>query len=185
MTTTYNGEAFIKALAENALHEPIIKTGMAKRVDGATDAFLFTEGSCAEWVRIPLSLVDEVTYLSTGSCHDHHHPVVKIRFKQVPEKNEAATVFAALARTAELMPHYPTASYQPAAYPTGMPPKFSPMSGGCPGSGMVPMEMDLGSQFGGWGVGYPHPQPPRQPYCLVWKVVCGGRGCGYVCAHWG
>jgi hypothetical protein len=98
MTTSYSGEQFLQALSDNAFKPSLIKTGMAKRADD-DQAILFTERGCSEWIRIPLALISQVVHVSTSTCRDHSHPVVQIHFKEVPDGNEAAKVFAALSNT--------------------------------------------------------------------------------------
>lgn len=98
MPNEFTGEEFAKALSLGQLKTPIVRIGMVKSGD-SPNAILFAEGRiCDEWIRIPVSVIEQVTFLGKVACRDHRHPLVGIQFKEPDAKNEAACVFAELAR---------------------------------------------------------------------------------------
>lgn len=98
MAMSFSGAQFAKALGEGPIRESIVRVGMAKKDEKGT-AILFSEGTaCEKWISIPSELIEEVEVLTTVACKDHEHPLVSIRFKEPPKDNDAARVFAEMAR---------------------------------------------------------------------------------------
>jgi hypothetical protein len=98
MPNVFTGPEFAKRLSEGKLKEPIVRIGMAKKHHDSPDTILFAERGCEDWISIPISIIEQVTFLQTVPCRDHRHPLVMIEFKEPPAGNEAASVFAELAR---------------------------------------------------------------------------------------
>jgi len=98
MHKSYSGADFVKALSERSL--PLGLTTLPGFVDeGASTAehISFSEGvRCTHWVKIPVSLIENVDYLGTRSCFDHVHPYVVLHLKSPPVENQEATAFAQL-----------------------------------------------------------------------------------------
>ncbi len=134
MTGSYTAASCVESPAENAFRNPLMKINMAER-DEQGNALLITEAGCSPWVRIPLSLIDDVISGTSATCHDPSHPLVEIRLKDGPAGNEAATGFAARIRPAVTM----NAGMPPGADPQAPPPTFAlGGSGEIPGSGAFP-----------------------------------------------
>ena len=101
MANEFTGEAFLKALADGALTEPLIRVGMVKLRADSSDEFLFSEAGCGgEWLTVPVDLVEKATFVRMLPCHDHQHPLVVVEFKAPPKEDRAASLFAQLARSA-------------------------------------------------------------------------------------
>jgi len=99
MPDVFTGQEFAKRLSTGQLKKSIVKVGMAKTNDDSPNTILFAEGRmCAEWISIPVSVIEQVTLLGNVTCRDHEHPLVAIRFKEPDPKNETARVFAELVR---------------------------------------------------------------------------------------
>jgi hypothetical protein len=99
MPDVFTGQEFAKRLSTGQLKRSIVKIGMAKKSDDSLDTILFAEGRmCDEWISIPVSMIEQVTFLGNVTCRDHQHPLVVIQFKEPDASNETARVFADLAR---------------------------------------------------------------------------------------
>jgi hypothetical protein len=202
MPNVFTGQEFAKSLSEGKLKEAIVKIGMAKKPDDSSDTILFAEGGmCDGWISIPLGAIEQVTFLQHVPCRDHQHPLVMIQFKEPDPKNQAASVFADLARR-----NLQTNPMQPAMHggPHATPMQLG-MHGGLLTTPMGPMEpgmhgipQTIAQQRGG---GVPDPDPNRSgPFvCIAWQQVCGWQWvyisslnislpfyvCSYVCVRWG
>jgi len=103
MANEFTGEAFLEALADGSLTEPLIRVGMVKLQADSSDEFLFSEGGCgSEWIAVPVDLVEKATFVRMLPCRDHQHPLVALEFKAPPKGDSAAALFARLARSAGL-----------------------------------------------------------------------------------
>ena len=144
--TKFTGEEFAKRLSEDKLKQPIVKIGMVKKNEGGLHSIWFVEGTaCGNWIDIPVGLVEEVTFLRNVTCRDHEHALVQIQFKEPPATNDAAEVFAELARR----------NTQPA-------PPASATPGGAPGT--------IERRAGGYGTAG-HARQNLQ--CVAYHEECG------------
>ena len=99
MPNVFTGQEFAKHLSAGQLKKAIVKVGMAKKSEDTPDTILFAESRmCDEWISIPVSIIEQVTFLTNVTCRDHGHPLVAIQFKEPAAKDEPARVFADLAR---------------------------------------------------------------------------------------
>jgi hypothetical protein len=103
MTKSLKPGDFLKAMAEGALVEPIIRVGMVKPEPNDQNALVFSDGtSCGPWLKVPIDLVESVELLGTSRCQDHEHPLVRLHIKEPPTDNIQASFFAAFARKANI-----------------------------------------------------------------------------------
>jgi hypothetical protein len=95
---TYSPQDFLDKLRRDDLSPPLRFTGMAKQVEDDDTAILFAHGrNCANWVTIPLDLIEHVEVVEIVNCEDHTHPLVNIEFKK--PTSEEALAFSSLARS--------------------------------------------------------------------------------------
>jgi hypothetical protein len=95
---TYSPEEFLDKLQSDDLSLPLRLTGMVKQVEDDDTAILFAPGrNCANWVTIPLDVIENVEVVEIVTCKDHTHPLVNIQFKK--PGSEEALVFSSLARS--------------------------------------------------------------------------------------
>jgi hypothetical protein len=203
MPNVFTGQEFLKSLSEGKLKEPIVKIGMVKKPDDSSDTILFAEGGlCDGWISIPLSAIEQVTFLQHITCRDHQHPLVMIQFKEPDPKNQAASVFADLARrNLQMNPMQPGMHGGPHANPM-----LLGMHGGLLTTPMGPMGPGMHGTPQTIAQQAPVPDPdPNRPIglpglkCIVWRQVCGWSTlyisslnirvpiyvCTYVCDTWG
>ena len=83
---------FQQALAAKTLRSPLILTGLAKEADD-NSSIMFSPDDCLTWIRIPLTLLEEIEFLGEVPCKDHSHPLVRLNLKR-PSGDES--VFAEL-----------------------------------------------------------------------------------------
>jgi len=92
---SFEPQEFLDRLKRDEVSPPIVLHGMVKPAEEDTDDLLFAPGQvCENWVRIPLSSIENVTVLSFVPCDDHKHPLVSLVLKQ-PETDEGR-LFASL-----------------------------------------------------------------------------------------
>jgi hypothetical protein len=95
---TYSPREFLDKLQRDDLSPPLRFTGMAKQVEDDDTAILFAPGrNCANWVTIPLGVIENVEVVEIVPCKDHTHPLVNIQFKK--PASEEALMFSSLARS--------------------------------------------------------------------------------------
>jgi len=181
MPNVFTGQEFARQLAQGKLNEPIIKIGMVKKPDDSSNTILFAESGCDDWVSIPISFMEQVTFLRNVPCRDHRHPLVMIQLKEPEPGNESASVYAALARRNMPMTSSPTSPAMASGLGMmpgmGMGPGMTPgvTPGMVPGTGIGPgmgTGMIPGMQArpaGGGGPGGGH----GGLVCIVWHTVCG------------
>lgn len=174
-TKSFTGKDFAKALSDGTLKGALERIGMAKKDESNPRVILFAEGACTSWLQIPVDLVEQVDYLSTVKCRDHEHPLVQIRFKEPAADNEAARLYADLARfSASSLP-----SSEPGESTTALP-------------GVSSRSIGVGSAGGGFGL-----FGIQGCGCLRKELVCHieyiryapGKFlpvpvCEYRCTHW-
>ena len=166
MTNTFTGVEFAKRLSEGKLKQPIVKIGMVKKDDADPKTILFAEGTaCGDWISIPVSLIEEATFLGNTRCHDHEHALTRIELKDPPADNEAARTYAEFARRSGPGPAVSLGAVAPTgAAPAGV---HAHASGGCAGSnhGGPPgvMEQRAGGLGGLGGNGLT---------CIAWHTEC-------------
>lgn len=72
---------FEERLRRNDLRPPPAVTGIAKPSDQA-ETFAFSFGDCAEWVELPLALIQGAEYVGERPCGEHGgHPVVQLSLR--------------------------------------------------------------------------------------------------------
>jgi hypothetical protein len=95
---TFSGEEFARALAEDALKQPITLAGMVKKAEDS-EVILFATGTvCENWVSIPVGMIEKVEWLGNVPCKDHWHHFVYLTLKEQAAKNSQASVFSDLLR---------------------------------------------------------------------------------------
>lgn len=86
---------FLSRLGTDDFDTPLTLTGMAKSSETSSAEFLFVLGTrCADWISVPIDLVEHVEVLGSAPCADHQHHRVAVTFK--PPKSPEAAAFAAL-----------------------------------------------------------------------------------------
>jgi hypothetical protein len=94
MPQTFTGEEFAQALESSTLQDQVALTGMAKKADDPS-VILFAPGaSCAQWIPIPVTMIEKVDWLGKAHCHDHTHEHVRITLAH--NTSPEATVLASL-----------------------------------------------------------------------------------------
>ena len=81
---TYEPFEFIQRLSANDLpdNDAVTIAGLVRQEAGTTEVIQFSAStSCERWLTIPVSMIENVTYLRNAKCKDHQHPLVKIRLK--------------------------------------------------------------------------------------------------------
>jgi hypothetical protein len=113
MKTSFTGQEFASALAEGALKDPIVLTGMVKPAEDP-EAVLFSLGSsCQQWVSIPVAMIEKVEWLGKVPCFEHRHDSVHLFLKE--EVGPVARALANLLRSqVTVLPRAP-ARLQPQA----------------------------------------------------------------------
>lgn len=93
--------AFAKALSsDEGIQRPLSVSGLVRKTDDPkVIAFTLDTGTCHDWVKIPIDLIEKVFVLGKRTCRDHVHDFVTIQFK-LPT-NPETKVFAALLRSRE------------------------------------------------------------------------------------
>ncbi|MEU6137428.1 hypothetical protein [Nocardioides sp. NPDC047086] len=72
---------FAERLRRDDLRPPPTVTGIAKPSDQA-ETFDFSFGDCAEWVELPLDLIQGAEYVGERPCDEHgSHPVVQLSLR--------------------------------------------------------------------------------------------------------
>jgi hypothetical protein len=182
MANVFTAEEFARNLAAGKLKQPLLRAGMTKTHNDASKIW-FAAGGCGTWIALPLSLIEKVNFLQNVKCEDHEHPLVLIQFKEPDASNEAAQVFAELARSPVPPPTFSTSG--PESY-TALPPE-----------GGVPAIPDSMSRRAPPGTNSPPVLGPL--VCITWRQVCGWSTlyirdlnvsipiytCWYVCSGWG
>ena len=174
MPNVFTGQEIVRNLSEGKLKDPIVKVGMAKKAEDSSDAILFADGgSCDDWISVPVSVMEQVTFLRNVSCRDHQHPLVMIQFKEPDPKNPTASVFAELARRNA---------------------RTNPIQ---PGTVGTPQTVAQRADGGGFGGGAPEGIGGLE--CIAWHRECGWKTlyisslnlnipiyvCWNVCDTWG
>jgi hypothetical protein len=94
-SSTMSSSQLFAKLDRNELASRLVLTGLIKRPDSGESYVLFAFGTqCVVWRRIPQAIIEGIEYLTTISCGDHTHPLVKISFKE--PQSEEASLFALL-----------------------------------------------------------------------------------------
>jgi hypothetical protein len=89
---------FLDRLKRDEIYPPIVLYGMVKPAKDDDDYLLFAYGYvCENWLRIPLSSIENITVLSSVRCDDHKHPLVFLVLKQ-PQTDEGR-LFSYLGQT--------------------------------------------------------------------------------------
>jgi hypothetical protein len=108
ITQILSGEEFLQKLRDDQITAPILFTGMVKKTDDATDHILFTHAAdCTNWIRIPVTSIENVEILDVVPSKEHTHPLVNLRIKK-PQSTEGL-LFLALAqqsRVPGMMPRH-------------------------------------------------------------------------------
>lgn len=84
---------FLRRLRDETVIAPVRILGMVKAQDSKSDYILFSQ-ACADWIPIPIDLIESLDHLGSAPCKDHSHPLVAISLKE-PESAEGR-VFAQL-----------------------------------------------------------------------------------------
>ena len=96
----FTAEDFVNALNEGTLSEAIEKHGLVKPADDDRGAIMFSEGTaCENWTRIPIHMIESVTFETMIRCRDHQHPLVTLRLNRPHAENDEANVYASLLTT--------------------------------------------------------------------------------------
>ncbi len=95
MGQEFTGTDFVKALAEGALKNHIVREGLAKQQEKDAKSILFSEGDCTDWIPIPVKMIEKVEFIRNMPCKDHEHPFVRLHLKS-PVDNPEAEVFSRL-----------------------------------------------------------------------------------------
>jgi hypothetical protein len=99
MAKSFTGQEFVKALAEGALRNPVVREGMAKPSEHGVDEIQFSEGrSCLNWTTVPADLIERVEFITEVVCKDHRHPYVRLILKEPESGNRQAGLLAQLLR---------------------------------------------------------------------------------------
>jgi len=99
MEQSMTGAAFLAALTQGTLKEPVVREGMVKLDTTDPAAVLFAAGTaCGSWTKIPVDMIDKVEYLTVVGCRDHTHPFIRLSLKEPPSDNTMARVLADLVR---------------------------------------------------------------------------------------
>jgi len=97
-TQSFAPEEFLARLARGEISRPIVFTGMVKRSEDDSACLLFARGNCTNWIKIPLSSIEQIEVLDIVPCKDHTHPLVKLRLKR-PQTDEGI-LFSSLTQLA-------------------------------------------------------------------------------------
>jgi hypothetical protein len=95
---TYSPREFLAKLREDDFKSTFHITGMVKSFDEEDDSrILFAVGTdCANWIEIPVSMIEKIELVEVAACKDHTHPLVNLYFAD--PTTEEAQLFASLAR---------------------------------------------------------------------------------------
>jgi len=125
MATKFSTASFVQALKSGGLREPLVLHGMVKAGESDKEVLFSPGGDCLNWLPIPLDMIeseDGIEFLRTVPCKDHHHPLVRLKFKDMPtESKESALLVALLRHAASTAAPQPQAKF--AAAPCGPQPR--------------------------------------------------------------
>ena len=92
---SFEPSEFLDRLKRDELFPSVVLHGMVKPADDDNDYLWFAHGSaCKNWVRVPLTSIENISVLAFVPCDDHKHPLVALALKQ-PETPEGQ-LFASL-----------------------------------------------------------------------------------------
>ena len=155
MGQEFTGTNFIKALAEGALKNYIIREGFAKQKEKDTNSILFSEGDCTDWIPIPVKMIERVEFIRNMPCKDHEHPFVRLHLKS-PTDNPEAEVFSHLLASSSSCPGL--FGTEPGPFNLWPPQQADLLEPG--GVANVPYLQSSGT-----------PGPGKNTFC--WQLVCG------------
>jgi hypothetical protein len=92
---SFSPAEFISKLRDNQFaSDAFALTGVVTVSNDDDSALLFAFGTeCANWVKIPIQMIDTVQFLRVVPCKDHNHPLVTLIFRS-PQSVEAQAVIA-------------------------------------------------------------------------------------------
>lgn len=82
MAKSFQPSEFVEAMNKGELQEGLSLVGMVKASEDEVHTIMFSVGrSCANWIKIPLELMEKIEHIDKVKCGDHDHPLIKIVFK--------------------------------------------------------------------------------------------------------
>ncbi len=126
---TYKADDFVKELTSSEglapPTPPVIQTGMVDPAKSSDEEVSFAPGTeCSNWIKVPVSMIEEVDYLRNQRCGREEYPYVRLHLKS-PGTKEGDAVFQALAGM--LQPGQAASTLQRRTAPSPMIAPTSPM----------------------------------------------------------
>lgn len=111
MPAGFDPKEFVTKLKAGQVFAPATLTGLIKPDEHSADSIMFAPGSsCSGWVKVPLSLLKDITvtgsYLCTAEGETHTHPIVTVELVRPgsPEGDAIIDLLAALAASHRVPP---------------------------------------------------------------------------------
>jgi hypothetical protein len=103
MMRTYDPKEFVARSRTNKLSNPLDLTisGLVKGGDDDTHILFTKSPACADWLPIPIDIIQSIQHFRDVACKDHQHPFVRITFKSVDEVRSDLAVFMTLLSRAQ------------------------------------------------------------------------------------
>ena len=114
----YSAQNFVRALtSDEGLPPPIppvVQTGMVDPERSSSEEIRFAPGTqCLNWIKVPVSIIDEVDHLRNQRCGQYEYPYVRVHLKDPTELTDEGRAIIGILQ--------PGTTPGPTMYPTTMP----------------------------------------------------------------